>query len=231
MRPLVSRGLLLPPLVCAALILGPVGTAAAVTDAGRAASNPGVSQPATPYDTATLVDRLGTLHRAGQGTVLEPLLDAVTDLTALDATTLDADRAAAHAKAVEAANARVQQELRRLSGTERSTAADRSVAAADPVSDLLASLQSTVDDLLSSLTSLDVGGVLSAVTGLLGGVLGAVTGLLGGGLPDTSTLPTDTALPSTSTLPTETALPSTSTLPDTSTLPPVTTLPALPATG
>lgn len=165
------------------------------------------------------MDRLDTLHRAGQGTVLEPLLDAVTDLTALDAATLDADRAAAHAKAVEAANARVQQELRRLSGTERSTAADRSVAAADPVSDLLASLQSTVDDLLASLTSLDVGGVLSAVTGLLGGVLGAVTGLLGGGLPDTSTLPT------------ETTLPSTSTLPDTSTLPPVTTLPALPTTG
>ncbi|MFC8430586.1 hypothetical protein [Streptomyces sp. NPDC057253] len=213
MRPLVSRGLLLPPLVCAALILGPVGTAAAVTDAGRAASNPGVSQPATPYDTATLVDRVEALERAEHGTVLKPLLDAVTDLTALDATTLDADRAAAHAKAVEAANTRVQQELRRVSGTDRSA-----VAAADPVSDLLDSLQSTIDDLLSSLTSLDLGGVLGAVTGLLGDVLGAVTGLLGGGLP-------------TAELPTTTELPAATTLPSTDTLPSATTLPALPATG
>ncbi|MFF7050248.1 hypothetical protein ACFY94_17985 [Streptomyces griseorubiginosus] len=189
MRPLVSRGLLLPPLVCAALILGPVGTAAAVTDAGRAASDPGVSQPAVPSDTATLVDRLDALDRAEHGTVLAPLLDAVTDVTALDATTLDADSAAAHAKAVAAANARVQQELRRLSGTDRSA-----VAAADPVSDLLASLQSTVDDLLGSLTSLDLGGVLSAVTGLLGDVLGAVTGLLGG-LSSLPALPEVPALP------------------------------------
>ncbi|WP_020133380.1 hypothetical protein [Streptomyces sp. 351MFTsu5.1] len=190
MRPLVSRGLLLPPLVCAALILGPVGTAAAVTDAGRAASNPGVSQPVAPSDQATLVDRLDALDRAEHGTVLAPLLDAVTDVTALDATTLDADSVATHAKAVAAASARVQQELRRLSATDRSA-----VAAADPVSDLLASLQSTVDDLLGSLTSLDLGGILSAVTGLLGDVLGAVTGLLGGGLPSLPALPEVPALP------------------------------------
>jgi hypothetical protein len=186
MRPLVSRGLLLPSLVCAALILGPVGTAAAAVDAGRGASDHGVAQTVTAYgtdDAATLTDRLEALDRAGHVRVLQPLqplLDAVTDLTALDGTRLDAGEAAAHAKAVKAANAEVQGELRKLSGTDRSV---RSAAAADPVDDLLASLQSTIDDLLESLTSLDIGGVLGAVTGLLGSVVEAVTGLLGGGLP------------------------------------------------
>ncbi|WP_328751591.1 hypothetical protein OHT57_39380 [Streptomyces sp. NBC_00285] len=194
MRPLVSRGLLLPPLVCAALILGPVGTAAAVADAGRGASDHGVAQLATWYGTDgtdTAVDRLDALDRAGRGSVLQPLLDAVAGITALDGTHLDASEAAAHAKAVEAANAQVQEQLRQLSGT------NRSAAAADPVSDLVASLQSTIDNLVKSLTSLDLGGVLSAVTGLLGSVLGAVTGLLGGGLPSLPTLPSLPSLPAT----------------------------------
>ncbi|MGW0420552.1 hypothetical protein [Streptomyces sp. NPDC003015] len=183
MRPLVSRGLLLPSLVSAALILGPVGTAAAAVDAGRGASDHGVTQTATAYGTVdadTLTDRLEALDRAEHVRVLQPLqplLDAVTDLTALDGTRLDASEAAAHAKTVKAANTEVQEELRKPSGT------DRSVAAADPVDDLLASIQSTIDDLLESLTSLDIGGVLGAVTGLLDSVVGAVTGLLGGGLP------------------------------------------------
>lgn len=191
MRPLVSRGLLLPPLVCAALILGPVGTAAAVADAGRSASDHGVAQLATLYgtdDADTVVDRLDALDRAEHGSVLQPLLDAVADITALDGTHLDASEAAAHAKAVEAANAQVQEQLRQLSGSDRA-------AAADPVSDLVASLQSTIDKLVTSLTSLDLGGVLSAVTGLLGSVLGAVTGLLGG-LPSLPALPAVPAVPS-----------------------------------
>jgi len=200
MRPLVSRGLLLPPLVCAALILGPVGTAAAAVDAGGTASDQGVAQTATRYgtdDTDRLLDRLDVLDRAGHGGVLhggvlQPLLDAVTDIAALDGTHLDASEAAAHAKAVAAANATVQEQLRQLTATDRSA-----VAAADPVADLLASLQSTVDNLLKALTSLDLGGVLSAVTGLLGTVVGAVTGLLGGGLPSLPSLPALPALPAT----------------------------------
>ena len=106
MRPLVSRGLLLPTLVCTALILGPVGTAAAVVDAGRGASDHGVAHTAAWYgtdDTDTLTDRLDALDRSAHGSVIQPLLDAVTDLTALDGTHLDASEAAAHAKAVEAA--------------------------------------------------------------------------------------------------------------------------------
>ncbi|MFF1308731.1 hypothetical protein [Streptomyces sp. NPDC058307] len=194
MRPLVSRGLLLPSLVCAALVLGPVGTAAAAVDAGRGASDHGVARTATAYgidDADTLTERLDALDRAGHVRglkPLQPLLDAVTDLTALDGTRLDAGKADAHAKAVKAANAEVREQLRKKSGT------DRSVAAADPVSDLLDSLQATIDDLLESLTSLDIGGVLGAVTGLLGSVVEAVTGLLGGGLP---ALPTVPALPTT----------------------------------
>ena len=39
MRALVSRALLLSPLVCGALVFGPVGTATAAVDAGRTASD------------------------------------------------------------------------------------------------------------------------------------------------------------------------------------------------
>ncbi|MFD9255491.1 hypothetical protein [Streptomyces bottropensis] len=62
MRALVSRGLLLSPLVCGALVFGPVGTATAAVDAGRTAS-----------------DRTS----AGAAAVPEPDLDALFD--ALDA--------------------------------------------------------------------------------------------------------------------------------------------------
>jgi hypothetical protein len=199
MRPLVSRGLLLPSLVCAALILGPVGTAAAAVDAGHGAADHGVARTATAHTTTghatdadiladrldaldrlRALDRLDALNRPEHGGLLQPLqplLGTVTDLRSLNARHLDASEAAAHAKAVEAANTEAQEKLGQLNGT------DRSAAAADPVSDLLDSLQSTIEDLLNSLTSLDVGGVLGAVTGLLGSVVGTVTGLLGGGLP------------------------------------------------
>ncbi|WP_053852182.1 hypothetical protein [Streptomyces sp. NRRL B-24085] len=204
MRPLVPRGLLLPSLVCAALILGPVGTAAAAVDAGRGASDPGVARTAATHTTddadaltdrldaldgLNALDHLDTLNRldvldrpehGGLLQPLRPLLDAVTDLVSLRGRSLDTSEAAARAKAVEAANTEVRERLAQRHGS------DRSLAAADPVSDLLDSLQSTIDDLLESLTSLDVGGVLGAVTGLLGSVVGTVTGLLGGGLPTSS---------------------------------------------
>ncbi|MFJ6390094.1 hypothetical protein ACIQJT_21090 [Streptomyces sp. NPDC091972] len=201
MRPLVPRGLLLPSLVCAALILGPVGTAAAAVDAGRGASEPRAAATHTTDDTDILTDRLDALDglnaldqldtlnrldvldRPEHGSLLQPLrplLDAVTDLVSLRGRSLDASEADARAKAVEAANTEVREKLAHRNGS------DRSLAAADPVSDLLDSLQSTIDDLLESLTSLDVGGVLGAVTGLLGSVVGTVTGLLGGGLPTSS---------------------------------------------
>ncbi|MFF1719414.1 hypothetical protein [Streptomyces sviceus] len=186
MRPLVSRGLLLPSLVCAALILGPVGTAAAAVDAGGA-SDHGVARTALAHgidDADTLTDRLDTLNRSGHGGLiqpLQPLLGAVTGLADLNGTHLDASEAAAHAKAVEAANTEVRKQLRQQSGT------DRAAAATDPVSDLLDSLQSTIDDLLESLTSLDLNGVLGSVTGLLGTVVETVTGLLGGALPSLPT--------------------------------------------
>lgn len=218
MRPLVSRGLLLPPLVCAALVLVPAGTAAAAVDAGRGVSDHGASRTydwSGPVDTDELLARLGmsdlagahrgaahsvpdvatttqqgalghTLSSALTGTdgadVLKPLLDAVAAISVPASGHLDAAEAAAHAKAVEAANATVQERLRNLAATDRSAAAaeNRSAAAADPVSDLLATIQSTVDSLLKALTSLDLGSVLGVVTGLLGTVVGVVTGLLGG---------------------------------------------------
>ncbi|RRR76495.1 hypothetical protein [Streptomyces sp. RP5T] len=181
MRPLVPRGLLLPSLICAAFVLGPVGTATAAVDAGRGALDHGVARTATVRTTdeaGSLKDHLDALDRAEHDSVLRPLLDAVTGIPALEGERLDASEAAGHAKAVAAANAEVREELRELSGSGTGRS-----AAADPVSDLLDSLQATIDDLLESLTSLDVGGVLGAVTDLLGSVTGAVTGLLGGGLP------------------------------------------------
>jgi multidrug resistance efflux pump len=48
MRALVSRGLLLPPLVCGALVFGPVGTATAAVDADRIASDRTTPMPAAP---------------------------------------------------------------------------------------------------------------------------------------------------------------------------------------
>ncbi|MFF7648014.1 hypothetical protein [Streptomyces canus] len=65
----------MPSLVCAALILGPVGTAAAAVDAGRGASDHGVARTALAYgidDADTLTDRLDTLNRAGHGGLLQP---------------------------------------------------------------------------------------------------------------------------------------------------------------
>lgn len=176
MRALVSRGLLVPPLVCAALVL-PVGTAAAVGDAGRAV--PGLS-----IGEAAVRSGAGTETVLGHDGALAPLLDSVAVLGEADGTRLDPEAAAAYAEELRAWNMTVQERLKTLDRP-----ADRSVAAADPVGDLLASLTSAVQGLISSLTSLDLGGVLSAVTGLLSPVLGLVTGLLGGGLPEVPALP------------------------------------------
>lgn len=176
MRALVSRGLLVPPLVCAALVFGPVGTAAAVGDAGRAVPGLSISEAAvrSGAETDTVLDHDGALT---------PLLDTVAVLGEKDGTRLDPEAAAAYAEELRAWNVTVQERLKTLDRP-----ADRSVAA-DPVGDLLASLTSAVQGLISSLTSLDLGGVLSAVTGLLSPVLGLVTGLLGGGLPEVPALP------------------------------------------
>lgn len=263
MRALVSRGLLLPPLVCGALVLGPAGTVAAAVDAGRTASDRASSRTAavpepdldalfdaldaeieallakeeadadalveqeiaevdallarldldtdglsagieadtdeatvTETETVTetvtepageaaapatdpdvLLDQLDLLDRMDRGDVLAPLLDELTTLTRLDAGRLDTAEAARHAAALRTAHTTVQQRLQTLRAADR-TGTDRAAAAADPVTDLLAPLQSGVDALLKALTSLDPGAVLGAVTGLLAPVLGVVTGLL-----------------------------------------------------
>ncbi|MCT9076606.1 hypothetical protein [Streptomyces fulvoviolaceus] len=186
MRPLVSRGLLLPPLLCAALVLVPAGTAAAAVDAGQRAQDHSVAQLAAwpGSDADALVEHLGVPDSAEHsGDVLAPLLDAVTAIAEHAGGHLDAAEAAGYARSVETANATVQEQLRTMGGTATDST-QRSVApAADPVSDLLATVQSAVDGLLGALTSLDLSSVLGTVTGLLSTVVGAVTGLLGGGLP------------------------------------------------
>lgn len=173
MRALVSRGLLVPPLVCAALVFGPAGTAAAVGDSGREVPGLSVAEAAPRSGAATTsLDH----HRA-----LAPLLDTLAGPGTAADTRLAPDVAASYAEELRAWNAAVQERL-------KDADARRSLAAADPVGDLLTSLTSAVQSLISSLTSLDLGGVLSSVTGLLSPVLGLVTGLLGGGVPQVPAL-------------------------------------------
>ncbi|WAU83457.1 hypothetical protein O1Q96_29455 [Streptomyces sp. Qhu-G9] len=183
MRALVSRGLLLPPLVCAALAFGPVASAAAVVDTQPGAAGSRVAELSLPPSDLTS-QRLSLPAQAEHGDALVPLLAALTDLTERGNGPLGAAEAAEHARAVEAAAASLRLELR---GTDRSAPSEGS---ADPVSDVVAGLQSALGGLLSSLTSLDVGGVVAAVPKVLTSLLGVLTGLLGGGLPKLPALPT-----------------------------------------
>ncbi|MGI5460021.1 hypothetical protein ACQEWB_44055 [Streptomyces sp. CA-249302] len=188
MSPLVTRGLLLPSVICAALVFGPVGTAAATVDVYRGAADPVSSQSSVPGSgTAAEAEDIGLwldemkdemrddVHVHGTD-ALAPLLGVLTDLTERGSGPLGVREAAEYRKAVEAAYTSLQRGVaERAGGTNRAAA-----PAADPVGDAVAQLQSVVADLLKALTSLDLGGVLGAVTGLLSPVLSIVTGLLGG---------------------------------------------------
>ncbi|MFG3295125.1 hypothetical protein ACGF3G_40770 [Streptomyces sp. NPDC048179] len=200
MRALVSRGLLVSPLVCAALVLGPAAACAAAADAGREASGPGVAQavPRPGTDLASLLDRVEAMDTTRYDRALTPLLDTLPDLVTGHGTRLDPDRAAAYAKAVREWSSTVQQRLRHLEPGAADRAHRTPTRAADPVTDLLNSVQAAVDGLLTSLTSLDLGGVVSAVTGLLAPILSAVTGLLGT-VPDLPALPAADTLTSATT--------------------------------
>ncbi|MGY5056887.1 hypothetical protein ACWDFR_22920 [Streptomyces sp. 900105755] len=201
MRALASRGLLVSPLVCAALVLGPAAASAAAADAGRKATGPGVAQTAPPpgTDLATLLDRIEAIDPTQYDRALTPLLDTLPGFAAAQGTRIDPAQAAAYAKALRQWSSTVQERLRHLDAG----ATDRAHRAADPVSDLLKAIQDAVKKLLGALTSLDLGGVLNAVTGLLAPILAAVTGLLGA-LPSLPSLP---ALPSAGSLAATTVAP------------------------
>ncbi|MER6083270.1 hypothetical protein [Streptomyces sp. NPDC001833] len=197
MRALASRGLLVSPLVCAALVLGPAAASAAAADAGREATGPGVAQtaPRPGTDLATLLDRIDAIDATNYDRALTPLLDALPGLAATQGTRIDPAQAAAYAKALREWSNTVQERLRHLDAG----ATDRAHRAADPVSDLVNAIQAAVDSLLGSLTSLDLGGVLGAVTGLLAPILDVVTGLLGA-VPALPSLPSAGSLVSTTTV-------------------------------
>ena len=184
MSPLVSRGLLLPSLLCAALVFGPVvGTASAQS------SVPGASTAAGAQDLGVWLDDVREVHgTAAAG----PLLGVLSDLTERSGRPLAAEEAAAYTKAVETAYASLRQRVQ-----ERPAAAPGSATAlaADPIDDAVTQLQSAVDKLVSALSSLDLGGVLGAVTGLLSPVLSLITGVLGGAVPSVPALPSLPALP------------------------------------
>ncbi|KUN22421.1 hypothetical protein AQJ23_27430 [Streptomyces antibioticus] len=187
MRALVSRGLLVPPLVCAALFFGQAGTAAAVGDVGRAVPGPSIAEAAVRADAGmdTFLDSLMSESLLTDGSRLDPAaVDGMhLDPAMTDGARLDPAAATSYAAEIRAWGATVQERLRGLD-----TPAHRAVAA-DPVADLIAQVQAAVSGLLSSLTSLDLGGVLSAVTGLLSPVLDLITGLLGSAVPKLPDLP------------------------------------------
>ncbi|XES00704.1 hypothetical protein HEP87_60615 [Streptomyces sp. S1D4-11] len=190
-----SRTVLLPPLVGAALVRGPVGTAAA-------AAAVDVRQEASA-ERDVVVERLDALDRADHDAVFHPLLDALSAVAERGGR-LDAAEAAGYARALETANASLERRLKERASATTSAAPATSatsattsaapapagvtgragIAVADPVSDLLTQLQSTVDGLVKALT-----GALGTVTGLLSPVVGVVTGLLGGGLSGLAALP------------------------------------------
>ncbi|NUO40530.1 MAG: hypothetical protein HOV82_00685, partial [Streptomyces sp.] len=93
MRALVSRGLLVPPLVCAALVFGQAGTAAAVGDVGRDVPGLSIAESAARADAAT-----------------EPLLDSLT----AEGTRLDPAAATSYAEELRTWSTTVQERLRAL---------------------------------------------------------------------------------------------------------------------
>jgi len=198
-----SRGLLVPAAVCAALVFGPVGTAAAVTDAPGAASA-GTTAAWSSADPDAVLDQLDVLGKANQDDDLGPLLDVLSAIAAHEeAGTLDSAEAAGYARSLETANASLQQRLKDRAGSTTDRAA---VPAADPIADLVAQLQSTVGGLVQALTGV-LSGAVGTVTGLLSSVLGVVTGLLGTGLPALPDLPAAGSPATTAESPTTVVLP------------------------
>ncbi|MFF3489146.1 hypothetical protein ACFYXC_38785 [Streptomyces sp. NPDC002701] len=193
MRALVSRGLLLPPLVCAALVLGPVGAAAAV-DAHP--GSPDARATARELSAADLTpERLGLPAGDERAAALAPLLTALGDLAERGKGPLDAAEADEHAQAVEDATASLQQRVREMVGsaTAKGTATKGTAAEGAAVDDFTpadAELGESVETLIGSLLSLDVPGVVDAVPDLLSSVLGLLTGGSGSRSTNLSSLPT-----------------------------------------
>ncbi|MCT9111749.1 hypothetical protein N4G69_40265 [Streptomyces mirabilis] len=157
-----SRGILLPPLVGAAPVCGPVGRA----------DHDAVFHPLLDVLSAVAErgGRLDAAEAAGFTRALETANASVERRLKERASATSAASAAPGVTGV----------------TDRAgVAVADPVTVADPVADLLAQLQSTVDGLVKALT-----GALGTVTGLLSPVVGVVTGLLGGGLSGLPALPT-----------------------------------------
>ncbi|MET7973745.1 hypothetical protein ABZW44_11835 [Streptomyces mirabilis] len=157
-----SRGILLPPLVGAAPVPGPVGRA----------DHDAVFHPLLEVLSA-VAERGGRLDAA----------EAAGFTRALETANASVER---RLKERASATSATSATSAAPGAPERAgVAVADPVTVADPVADLLAQLQSTVDGLVKALT-----GALGTVTGLLSPVVGVVTGLLGGGLSGLPDLPT-----------------------------------------
>ncbi|MFJ2812764.1 hypothetical protein [Streptomyces sp. NPDC087294] len=181
-----TRGLLVPSALCAALVLGPVGTAAATEGSPRGASDTVAAQPtafdleaATTAWTRDLDRRLVALEHTADTTAADSLLDVMTDLRERGDAPLSKAEAAEYTDRVETAYGQLRDRptsSNKREGDEEESDEDR---AADPTSDATAQLQKSVTDLLAGLTSLDLGKTLGAVTSAVPAVLSLLTGVLG----------------------------------------------------
>ncbi|MGW3142823.1 hypothetical protein [Streptomyces sp. NPDC001139] len=191
MSPLVSRGLLLPSVVCAALVLGPAGTAAATTGPRTAATETAVAQPSVPdaptIERADVGRWLDGAKRLPGTEALHPLLGVLTALDARHGDRLGAQEATDYRKAIETSSASLVRQLREHAAPTADGTTRAAVRADDPISDVVEQIQAAISDLLKGLGSLDLGSALTSVTDALSPILSLVTGLLGGGTPSLPT--------------------------------------------
>ncbi|MFJ9425431.1 hypothetical protein [Streptomyces sp. NPDC101249] len=189
MSPLGTRGLLLPSVVSAVLVLAPVGTATAAADRPAGAPEP------VSVRTPDHAPPSGADGQSGARAAAGPLLDVLAEIGARGTAPLGAAEAAAYTRRIESAYAGLRERL--ATGPVRARDAD-GVRAADPTGDAAARLQTAISRLVSAFTSLDAGKAPGAVTGLLPPVLSMVTGSLGSA---TSSAPSLQSAPSLSSLP------------------------------
>ncbi|MER7186574.1 hypothetical protein ABT404_45155 [Streptomyces hyaluromycini] len=218
MRALPARRLASTAL-CAALLAGVTGPAAAAADPAHEHTRAASQAPVPGADAL-----LGQTKSLGDlAAVLKPVTDLLAAVLKADNGQLTPDQAAQLADAAKAAIAQLTAaapapslpstpalpSAPALPAVAAATAAQAkglgdAPAAKDLAGDALKALQTAIDNLVKAVTSGDAGQVVPAVTAVLTGLVDCLAALLlGGGLPapDLAGLPTLPSLPATTPLP------------------------------
>jgi hypothetical protein len=226
MRPLVSRRAA-TAVVCAALVLGAAGPAAAsahiaTRDAGaHTARSPLPLSPAPGKQAEALQD------------VVTPVADLIKDVLATGHGRLSAAEAKKHSAAITDALAAMKDATPGSSRAALPTEGHGKAAPADLTDDALAALKQVTDALIDAARTGDTTGVVTQVTAVVTSLVNLILATLLGSalppaaLPDLVDLP---PLPVTPQLPVTPELPATSEVPATPELPPTSEAPATPVT-